>query len=141
MLDYIHAILHLDVTISVWAQTWGAYLYVILFLIIFCETGLVVTPFLPGDSLLFATGALAATSGALEIKYVLPLLILAALSGDSLNYFFGRKWGRSLFEKESLFFKRKYLVKTESFYALHGNKAVFMAAENDLQQVFAGLFG
>lgn len=137
MLDIIHAILHLDVTISIWAETWGAYLYLILFLIIFCETGLVVTPFLPGDSLLFATGALAAVSVALELKYILPLLIIAALTGDSLNYFFGRKFGRNLFEKETFFFKKKYLLKTENFYELHGNKAVFMARFFPILRTFA----
>ncbi len=137
MLDIIHAILHLDVTISLWAETWGAYLYLILFLIIFCETGLVVTPFLPGDSLLFATGALAAASTAFELKYILPLLILAALLGDSLNYAFGRKFGRRLFAEESFFFKKKYLIKTEEFYKLHGNKAVFMARFFPILRTFA----
>lgn len=137
MVDFFYSLLHLDVTIQIWAQTWGSYLYLLLFLIIFCETGLVVTPFLPGDSLLFAAGALAATSKAIDIKIIIPLLIFAAFSGDSLNYIIGKKFGRKFFQKESFFLKKKYLVKTELFYLKHGNKAVFLARFFPILRTFA----
>ncbi len=137
MLDLIHGILHLDTTLIIWSQTYGSYLYIILFLIIFCETGLVVTPFLPGDSLLFAAGALAATPASLQIKVLIPLLIVAAFAGDSLNYFIGKYFGRKLFEKESLFLKKAYLIRTESFYQKHGIKAVVLARFFPILRTFA----
>lgn len=137
MFDLLQSILHLDVTIQSWAQNYGAYLYVLLFLIIFCETGLVVTPFLPGDSLLFATGALCANGNALDIRIIIPLLMVAALAGDSLNYLFGKKFGRKVFTKDSVFFKEKYLLKTEDFYKKHGTKAVFLARFFPILRTFA----
>ena len=137
MLEIIHSILHLDITIQNWAQNYGSFLYFLLFLIIFCETGLVVTPFLPGDSLLFAAGALCATSGSLEVKFIIPLLIIAALAGDSMNYFLGRRFGRNIFSDNSYFFKKKYLVKTEDFYAKHGTRAVFLARFFPILRTFA----
>ena len=127
MYDFFQALLNIDKTILSWAQHWGLFLYVILFLIIFAETGLIVTPFLPGDSLLFAVGAMAAKATAFDIKILIPLLIIAVLIGDSLNYFIGKKFGRRLFEKESVLFRRSYLLKTELFYSKYGNKAVFLA--------------
>ncbi len=137
MLEIIQSILHLDVTIQNWAASYGAYLYVLLFIIIFCETGLVVTPFLPGDSLLFATGALCASSNALDIQLIIPLLISAAVLGDSTNYFLGRKLGRKVFTQDSIFFRQKYLDKTEDFYAKHGTKAVFLARFFPILRTFA----
>lgn len=137
MFEFIHSILHLDVTLTVWAQTYGSYLYIILFMIIFCETGLVVTPFLPGDSLLFAAGALAATAGSLEIQVIIPLLVVAAFTGDSLNYYIGKYFGRRLFQKESFFFKKKHLIRTEEFYQKHGIKAVIMARFFPILRTFA----
>ncbi len=127
MYDFFQALLNIDKTILSWAEQWGLFLYVILFLIIFAETGLIVTPFLPGDSLLFAVGAMAAKATAFDIKILIPLLIIAVLIGDSLNYFIGKKFGRRLFEKESVLFRRSYLLKTELFYSKYGNKAVFLA--------------
>ncbi|OFZ31973.1 MAG: hypothetical protein A2622_12105 [Bdellovibrionales bacterium RIFCSPHIGHO2_01_FULL_40_29] len=137
MYEFLQSLLHIDATINLWAQTWGLYLYLILFLIIFAETGLIVTPFLPGDSLLFAVGALAATSTAFDIKILIPLLVSAALLGDSLNFIVGKKFGRRLFENESRLFKRSYLMKTEFFYEKHGNKAVFMARFFPILRTFA----
>ena len=137
MFEFIQAILHLDVTINIWAQNWGSLIYLILFLIIFCETGLVVTPFLPGDSLLFAVGAFAATKDSIDIRLIIPLLIMAAVIGDSLNFFIGQKLGRKLFEKDSFFFKKKYLMKTEEFFAKHGNKAVLFARFFPILRTFA----
>jgi membrane-associated protein len=90
MVELFNSILHIDVTLALWAQNYGALIYFILFAIIFCETGLVVTPFLPGDSLLFAVGALTATQDFLKIEQIIPLLILAAVLGDSTNFFIGQ---------------------------------------------------
>ena len=137
MYEFFQALLNIDKTILLWAGQWGLFLYVILFLIIFAETGLIVTPFLPGDSLLFAVGAMAATATAFDVKILIPLLISAALIGDSLNFYVGKRFGRKLFEKESVLFKRSYLLKTEQFYEKHGNKAVFLARFFPILRTFA----
>jgi membrane-associated protein len=143
MLNLIHSILHIDVTLIQWAQDWGPLLYLILFLIIFCETGLVFMPFLPGDSLLFAVGALAAREGFLKIENIIPLLILAAVTGDSVNYFVGRRIGRSLFDKNFLFLKKSYLTSTEEFFARRGVWAVslsrFFPIIRTIAPFFAGM--
>ena len=99
MSEILNSILHIDVTLLQWAQNYGTLIYFILFMIIFCETGLVVTPFLPGDSLLFAVGALSASQNFLQIERVIPLLILAAVLGDSSNFYIGKTWGTKLFQK------------------------------------------
>ncbi|MBC7740798.1 MAG: VTT domain-containing protein [Bdellovibrionaceae bacterium] len=139
----LQSLLHIDVTLILWAHDWGSAIYLILFLIIFCETGLVVTPFLPGDSLLFAVGALAATGEFLDIKLIIPLLILAALLGDTTNYFVGRHWGRKLFEKENFLIKKAYLTKTEEFFEKKGFWAVslarFFPITRTISPFFAGL--
>lgn len=102
--------------------------YAILFLIIFVETGLIVMPLLPGDSLLFATGLLASTTGKLDIAIVIPLLILAALLGDNVNYFVGKKFSDFIKSREKiLFLKREYITQTEAFYEKHGGQAVILA--------------
>lgn len=102
--------------------------YLIVALIIFVETGLIVMPLLPGDSLLFAVGLLAASTGKLEIQVIIPLLISAALLGDNLNYYVGKHFSRYIKAKEQiLFFKHEYLVETEKFYQQHGGKAVIIA--------------
>lgn len=102
--------------------------YAILFLVIFVETGLIVMPLLPGDSLLFATGLLASTTGKLDVTIIIPLLILAALLGDNVNYFVGRKFSAFIKSKEKiLFLKREYITQTEAFYEKHGGKAVILA--------------
>ena len=143
MLEFIDSILHIDVTLIEWAGTWGPLLYLILFLIIFCETGLVFMPFLPGDSLLFAVGALAARPGFLEVENIIPLLIIAAILGDSTNYLVGRKLGRSLFDREYWFLKKKYLTSTEEFFEKKGVWAVslsrFFPIIRTMAPFFAGM--
>ena len=102
--------------------------YVVLALIIFVETGLIVMPLLPGDSLLFAVGLLAASTGKLDIQIIIPLLIGAALLGDNVNHFVGKHFSRFVKSRERiLFFKHEYLTQTEDFYERHGGKAVIMA--------------
>jgi membrane-associated protein len=103
-------------------------IYFILFLVVFVETGFVIMPLLPGDSMLFAIGVIAATTGKLSLIIIIPLLILAALLGDNLNYFVGHKFGELIKEKKKiLFLKREYIVKTENFFEKNGGKAVIMA--------------
>ena len=102
--------------------------YALLFLVIFVETGFIVMPLLPGDSLLFAVGLLAATTGQLDIAIVIPLLILAALLGDNVNYFVGRRFSEFIKSRDKiLFLKREYITQTEEFYVKHGPKAVIIA--------------
>lgn len=102
--------------------------YLLVAFVIFVETGLIVMPLLPGDSLLFAVGLLAASTGKLEIQIIIPLLISAALLGDNVNYFVGRNFSRVVKARERiLFFKREYLTQTEAFYEKHGGKAVIIA--------------
>jgi membrane-associated protein len=103
-------------------------IYFILFLVVFVETGFVIMPLLPGDSMLFAIGVIAATTGKLSLAIIIPLLILAALLGDNLNYFVGHKFGELIKEKKKiLFLKREYIEKTEDFFEKNGGKAVIMA--------------
>lgn len=124
---FIDFLLHFDVHLVNFIESYGAWTYGILFLIIFCETGLVITPFLPGDSLLFAAGAIAA-QGSLEITTVFFLLALAAIGGDNLNYWIGHFVGPSVFKQErSRLFKRSYLEKTHRFYEKYGTIAVIIA--------------
>ena len=106
----------------------GSLTYALLFLIVFVETGHVVMPLLPGDSLLFSVGLLASASGQLDVYFVIPLLILAALSGDQVNYFLGRYFSSWIKEKEQiLFLKRSHVEQTETFYAKYGAKTVILA--------------
>lgn len=120
--------LHLDKHLADILTNYGTLTYAILFLIIFVETGLVVMPLLPGDSLLFAAGALAAATGKLDLTIMIPLLITAALLGDNVNYFTGKFLSKQIKSRQRiLFFKREYLTQTEDFYAKHGGKTVIMA--------------
>jgi membrane-associated protein len=124
----IDFIIHLDKHLATMVTEYGTLTYAILFLIVFVETGLIIMPLLPGDSLLFAAGALAASTGALDIKIIIPLLIVAALLGDNVNYFVGKYFSKFIKSKERiLFFKREYIDQTEAFYAKHGGKTVIMA--------------
>lgn len=135
--QFIDIILHLDIHLASLAAEYGVWLYGILFLVIFCETGLVVTPFLPGDSLLFAAGSLCAISE-LSVLVVVPLLIAAAVIGDSTNYWIGRGFGLQLFKnKDSRIFKQKYLDQTEQFYQKHGVKTVVLARFMPIIRTFA----
>ena len=125
--SFIDIVLHLDVHLLVIMQAYGMWIYAILFMIIFCETGLVVMPFLPGDSLLFVVGALCGV-GALEIQLVLPLLVAASFLGDSTNYWIGRLVGMRLIKRaNSRFLKHEHLEKTHTFYKKHGGKAILFA--------------
>lgn len=126
--DFIDIFLHLDKHLADILTQYGTLTYAILFAIVFVETGLVIMPLLPGDSLLFAAGALAAATGKLELTILIPLLITAALLGDNVNYFIGKFFSKQIKSRERiLFFKREYLTQTEEFYAKHGGKTVIMA--------------
>ncbi len=128
--------LHVDKNLAVLIAQYGVATYAILFLVVFAETGLVVTPFLPGDSLLFAAGALAAM-GSFKISLLYVLLLVAAFLGDTVNYWIGHKLGRSVFEKDSKFFKKEYLEEAEAFYAKHGGKAIVLARFVPIVRTFA----
>jgi membrane-associated protein len=132
----IDFVLHVDKHLLELVSAYGVWVYGILFLILFCETGLVVTPFLPGDSLLFAAGALAG-AGALDVGVVVPLLIAAAVIGDNLNYVIGRCVGPRVFVEHNRFFKREYLVRTHDFYERHGGKTLILARFVPIIRTFA----
>lgn len=130
-------ILHLDVYLDMLVTNYGTWVYAILFLVIFCETGLVVTPFLPGDSLLFIAGAVAA-GGAMDPLLLAGLLMLAAILGDSTNYLIGRTAGEKLFSNpDSKIFRRDYLQQTHDFYDKHGGKTVTLARFLPIIRTFA----
>ncbi|MDX8400337.1 MAG: DedA family protein [Gallionellaceae bacterium] len=133
MIDFI---LHLDTHLLSLVHDYGVWVYAILFAIIFAETGLVVAPFLPGDSLLFVTGALCGM-GSLELQVLMPLLMLAAFSGDNTNYWIGKHFGIKLFKHDSRFFKFKHLEKTQAFYAKHGGKTILFARFLPIIRTFA----
>ena len=129
--------LHLDKYLPLIIQSFGSWAYVIMFLVIFCETGLVVTPILPGDSLLFALGAFAA-QGALNIEILLISLCIAAVAGDTVNYSIGKFLGPKVFHyPDSRFFKREYLVRTHQFYEKHGGKTIIIARFIPIIRTFA----
>ena len=128
--------LHIDRHLLDLAMAYGGWIYAILFLIIFMETGVVVTPFLPGDSLLFATGALAA-AGVLDVVQVLALLTVAAVVGDNTNYALGRFVGPRVFTERNRFFKHEHLLRTQRFYEKHGGKAVVLARFVPIVRTFA----
>ena len=128
--------MHVDRHLLDLAMTYGAWIYALLFLIIFLETGVVVTPFLPGDSLLFATGALAG-AGVLDVGAVLPLLAAAAVLGDNMNYAIGRSVGPRVFTEHRRFLKHEYLLRTHRFYERHGGKAVVLARFVPIVRTFA----
>jgi membrane-associated protein len=135
----IDMFLHLDAHLAEWAGVLGPWLYVLLFVIVFCETGLVVTPFLPGDSLLFAAGALCALDGSpLELPALAALLVVAAVSGDALNYWIGSYVGPAVFTSDhSRFLNRQHLIRTQQFYARHGGKTIFLARFVPIVRTFA----
>jgi membrane-associated protein len=139
LLQFIDVFLHLDQHLAEWAAALGPWLYVVLFLIVFCETGLVVTPFLPGDSLLFAAGALCALDGSPMSVYVLAVLLLvAAISGDAVNYSIGRYVGPAVFTSEhSRFLNKKHLLRTQEFYERHGGKTILLARFVPIVRTFA----
>ncbi|RNA75375.1 DedA family protein [[Curtobacterium] plantarum] len=132
-------ILHIDVHLAELVAQYGIWIYAILFLILFCETGLVVTPFLPGDSLLFVAGALAALPGNdLNVHVMVALLVVAAVLGDGVNYTIGRLFGERLFSNpNSKIFRRSHLDKTHAFYARHGGKTIILARFVPIVRTFA----
>ena len=135
--SFIDIVLHLDAHLLVLVQQYGIWIYAILFAIIFAETGLVVAPFLPGDSLLFVIGALCGM-GSLQLQVALPLLILAAFMGDNTNYWVGRLLGlRLLNHPNQRWIKHEHLEKTHAFYAKHGGKTVIFARFLPIIRTFA----
>lgn len=134
---FIELVLHLDAHLLALVNDYGVWVYGILFLIIFAETGLVVAPFLPGDSLLFVAGALCGL-GALQLHWLVPLLMLAAFGGDNTNYWIGRILGLRLFERVSgRFLKHEHLDKTHAFYEKHGGKTIIFARFLPIIRTFA----
>lgn len=135
----IDIFLHLDVHLNDLAGSLGGWLYAVLFLIIFCETGLVVTPVLPGDSLLFAVGALAAIDGSpLHIPVILVLLAVAAVVGDAVNYAIGRRVGPKVFSSEtSRLLNKEHLLRTHAFYETYGGKTIILARFMPVIRTFA----
>jgi membrane-associated protein len=136
LLDFI---LHIDLYLINIIQTYHTWAYIILFFIIFCETGLVMTPFLPGDSLLFIAGAITALPDMpLEINLLTLILLMAAVLGDSCNYMIGRSFGKILCNRNhSIFFKQKYLDKTHEFYRKYGGKTIIIARFVPIVRTFA----
>lgn len=142
-MEYVHFlidfILNIDVHLSELVAQYGTWIYVILFLIIFCETGLVVTPFLPGDSLMFVAGALASLpTNSLHVHWLALVLIVAAVFGDACNYTIGRLFGEKLFRNpDSRIFKQSYLEKTHTFYEKYGGKTIILARFVPIVRTFA----
>lgn len=137
--DLIDIVLHLDKHLNAWAVQWGAWLYALLFAVIFCETGLVVTPFLPGDSLLFAVGALAATEGSpISLPAMLVLLCAAAVLGNVVNYSVGKRIGPRVFNSESSWLlNKRHLTQAHEFYEKYGGKAIVLARFVPIVRTFA----
>lgn len=142
-MEYIHFIidfiLNIDAHMAEFVMMYGVWIYVILFAIIFCETGLVITPFLPGDSLLFVAGALAAIPGnPMNVHLIVLSLIVAAILGDASNYLIGKYFGERLFSNpDSKIFKQSYLNKTHKFYEKHGGKTIILARFVPIVRTFA----
>lgn len=134
----IDFILHINEHLALMVQTYGTWIYAILFLIIFAETGLVVTPFLPGDSLLFAAGAISASTGSIDPWLCGIVVIVAAFCGDNTNYWAGRILGPKVFKfEDSFFFRRAHLVKTEQYYNKYGSRTVIIARFVPIVRTFA----
>ncbi|WP_413585917.1 DedA family protein [Bdellovibrio sp. HCB274] len=137
MSQFIDIMLHLDQHLVQWMAYFGPWIYVIMFLVIFCETGLVVTPFLPGDSLLFALGALTTVEGGLNLWILLASLTIAGIIGDTVNYHIGKYLGPKVFEIDSRFFKKQYLIDTQNFYDKWGAFTIVAARFAPIVRTFA----
>lgn len=134
---FLDIFMHLDKHLGAVIQEYGIWTYLILFLIIFCETGLVITPVLPGDSLLFAAGTFAAI-GAFDVMTLFVLLSIAAVAGDTVNYAIGKRLGPKIFQKEHVrFLNRKHLDRTHQFYEKHGGKTIIIARFMPIIRTFA----
>lgn len=136
-MELINFILHIDQHLLEFIKQYGVWIYAILFLIVFVETGLVVMPFLPGDSMLFAAGALAASTGQMNPWLLIALLFTAAVLGDTLNYHIGRYIGPRIFEMDSRFIKKEHLLKTHQFFEKHGGKTIIIARFMPFIRTFA----
>lgn len=139
MRELVDIVLHLDKHLNAWAGDLGGWLYALLFAIVFAETGLVVTPFLPGDSLLFAVGALSATDGSpISVWLVGILLMVAAIIGDAVNYAIGRRLGPKVFHSEtSRLLNKEHLLRAQAFYERHGGKTIIIARFVPIIRTFA----
>jgi membrane-associated protein len=139
MTEFIDVFLHLDKHLNEWAGMLGPWLYVLLFLIVFCETGLVVTPFLPGDSLLFAVGALISVpESPLSLPLMFVTLFVAAVIGDAVNYAIGKRIGPRVFTSEtSWLLNKEHLVRTQHFYEKYGGKTIILARFMPIVRTFA----
>lgn len=137
-LYFLDLILHLDKHLPEIMTAYGTYIYAILFLVVFCETGLVVTPFLPGDSLLFACGALAAAAPeGMDITTIVIIFFVSAVLGDACNYFIGERLGLKLLQHPKSPIKQAHIDKASDFYARHGHKAIFLARFVPIVRTFA----
>lgn len=136
--ELFNLILHLDIpNLTMFVDHWGVLVYVVMFIIIFIETGLVVMPFLPGDSLLFATGAVAGLTGNLNVVFLFFLLAAAAVIGDTVNYWIGHYIGPKAFSGKVRFLKKEYLDRTHAFYEKHGGKTILLARFVPIVRTFA----
>ncbi|MFH1907848.1 MAG: DedA family protein [Chloroflexota bacterium] len=136
LLQIVDIFLHLDIYLSQVISTYGLWTYALLFIVIFMETGFVVTPFLPGDSLLFAAGTFAAL-GALNPLVLIVLLIAAAIAGDTVNYWIGHAIGARAFSGEIKWIKKEYMERTHAFFEKHGGKTIFLARFVPIVRTFA----
>lgn len=133
----IDLFLHIDKNLAMVIESFGMWSYVIMWTVIFVETGLVIMPFLPGDSLLFAAGALSASLNAFNIWYLWILMVIAAFVGDTVNYWIGHSIGEKAFSMNSKFLKKEYLEKAQTFYEKHGGKAIVLARFVPIVRTFA----
>ncbi|MFP5349578.1 MAG: DedA family protein [Gammaproteobacteria bacterium] len=134
--QFVDILLHLDRYLAQFVADHGIWVYLLLFLIVFAETGLVVTPFLPGDSLLFVAGTLAAAGG-MDVVWLCAILAAAAILGDTVNYWVGKWFGARLFRDDARWLKREYLDRTHKFYERHGGKTIILARFIPIVRTFA----
>ena len=137
MAQFLDIILHLDQHLLAWITLFGPWIYVLMFLVIFCETGLVITPFLPGDSLLFALGALSALENGLDVWILLSSLTVAGILGDTTNYHIGKYLGPKVFEQDTRFFKKAYLTQTQAYFERWGAFTIVAARFAPIVRTFA----
>lgn len=136
MSAFLDLFFNIDTQLAGIITHYGTFTYVLLFIVIFCETGLVVTPFLPGDALLFAAGAFAA-GGSLNLTFLCIILIIAAILGDSINYLVGHEIGTRIYDRNLKLIKREYIDRTQTFYARHGGKTIILARFLPIIRTFA----